>query len=60
MSCIVLLTIKTVNEYELYSVPDLGHMRPCASKEMKPLTWALKEVEPVAQHRQSGIHAPEN
>jgi hypothetical protein len=24
------------------------------------LTWALKEVDPVGLHRQSGIHAPEN
>jgi hypothetical protein len=26
----------------------------------EPLTWALKEVDPVDLHRQSGIHAPEN
>jgi len=32
-------------------VPDVGHMRP--------LTWALKEVDPVGLHRQSGIHTPE-
>jgi hypothetical protein len=25
-------------------------------KEMRPLTWALKEVDPVDLHRQSGIH----
>ena len=24
---------------------------------MRPLTWALKEVDPVGLHRQSGIHA---
>ena len=34
------------------AVPDLGHMRPCASKVIKPLTWALKEVDPVGLHRQ--------
>jgi len=34
------------------SVPDLGHMRP--------LTWALKEADPVGLQRQSDIHAPEN
>ena len=26
---------------------------------MRPLTWALKEVDPVDLHRQSGIHAHE-
>ena len=26
---------------------------------MRPLTWALKEVDPVSLHRQSGIHAQE-
>jgi len=48
-------------------VPDLGQMRPCASQVMRPLTWTLKEVDPVAiyiyiyigLHRQSGIHAEE-
>jgi hypothetical protein len=25
----------------------------------RALTWALKEVDPVALHRQSGIHAQE-
>jgi hypothetical protein len=24
---------------------------------MRPLTWAMKEVDPVRLHRQSGIHA---
>jgi hypothetical protein len=24
---------------------------------MSPLTWAMKEVDPVRLHRQSGIHA---
>jgi len=23
---------------------------------MRPFTWALKEVDPVGLHRQSGIH----
>jgi hypothetical protein len=27
---------------------------------MSPLTWALKEVDPVGLHRQPGIHAQEN
>jgi len=26
---------------------------------MRPLTWALKEVDTVGPHRQSGIHAQE-
>jgi hypothetical protein len=26
---------------------------------MMPLTWALKEVDPVGLHLQSGIHAQE-
>jgi hypothetical protein len=26
---------------------------------MRPLTWALKEVDPVDLRRQSGIHAQE-
>jgi len=26
---------------------------------MRPLTWALKEVDPVGLHRQSGIQAQE-
>jgi len=26
---------------------------------MRSLTWALKEVDPVSLHRQSGIHAQE-
>ena len=26
---------------------------------MRPLTWALKEVDPVGLHRQSDIHAQE-
>ena len=26
---------------------------------MRPLTWALKEVDPVGLHIQSGIHAQE-
>ena len=30
-----------------WSVPDLGQMRPCASEVMRPLTWAMKEVDPV-------------
>jgi hypothetical protein len=29
------------------AVPDLGHMRPCASLVMRSLNWALKEVDPV-------------
>ena len=40
-------------------VLDLGQMRPCASYVMMPLTWALKEVDPVGQHRQSGIYVHE-
>ena len=43
----------------LETVLDLGQMRPCASSVMRPLTWALKEVDPVGLHRQSGIHAQE-
>ena len=35
-------------------VPDLGQMRPCANKVMRPLTWAQKEINPVYLHRQSG------
>ena len=38
-----------------YTVPDLGQMRPCASKVMRPLTWAQKEVDPVVLHRQSTL-----
>ena len=40
-------------------VPDLGQMRPCASYVMRPLTWALIEVETVGLHKQSGIHTQE-
>ena len=29
-------------------------MRPCASSVIRPLTWSLKEVDPVGLHRQSG------
>jgi hypothetical protein len=32
-----------------YTTTDLGQMRP--------LTWVLKEVDPVGLHRQSGIHS---
>jgi hypothetical protein len=45
--------------YGFWSVPDLGQMRPCASYVMRPLSCALKEVDPVGLHRQSGIHAQE-
>ena len=34
-------------------------MRPRASQVMRPLTWALKDVDPIGLHRQSGIHAQE-
>jgi hypothetical protein len=34
-----------------HSVSDLG--------QMIPLTWTLKEVDPVGLNRQSGIHAQE-
>ena len=34
-------------------------MRPCAGEVIRPLTWALKEVDPVDLHRQSGIHSQE-
>jgi hypothetical protein len=40
-------------------VSDLGQMRPCTSYDMRPLFCALKEVDPVGPHRQSGIHAQE-
>ena len=35
----------------------LGQKRPCASLARMPLTWALKEVDPLGL--QSGIHAQE-
>jgi hypothetical protein len=38
-----------------WPVPDLGQMKPCASYVMMPLTWALKEVDPVDLHRQSTL-----
>ena len=34
-------------------VPDLGQLRPCASYVMRPLTWALKEVDRDVLNRQS-------
>ena len=41
------------------SVPDLRQMRPCASKVMRPLTWALKNARPgrptqAVRHKCSG------
>jgi len=35
------------------AVPGLGQMRPSASQVMRPLTWVLKEVDPVGLH---GMH----
>jgi len=31
-------------------VPDLVHMRPCASLVIRPPTWALKEVDYQLYH----------
>ena len=42
-----------------WAMSDLGQMRPGASQNMRSLTWALKEVDHVGLHRQSGIHAQE-
>ena len=41
------------------SVPGLRQMRPCASKVMRPLTWALKNARPgrptqAVRHKCSG------
>ena len=35
------------HRFTLSSVPDLEEMRPCASYVMRPLTWALQEVDYV-------------
>ena len=42
-------------DFLLAPLPDLGQMRPCASQVIRSLTWALKQVDPVSLHRQSGI-----
>jgi len=56
---VIYKTLRRKLKIEPHPVPDLGQMRPCVIYFMRPLTWALKEVDPVGLHMQSGIHAQE-
>ena len=52
-------TICAKKNQKISTMPDVGQTRPCANYVMEPLTWALKEVDLVGLHRQSGIWAQE-